>query len=284
VPHVYCDHNFVVSAHDGQDEYKNRLRELSAIGKVSFVLSTWHWLEMARDKDESRGLSVAAFADSLTPEWFFERLNVQRREVEHAFFRSLDLPHQQQPCIGGLAEAIADLTGATPELASNYRDSGAFVRHMHALGDNHPINAIIDQNFVKQRLNGEAYRAGRITDEMLRCLDKICIGSLLPCQTPQGTPIDRATKDKFLQSCSNNEFPSWAVEAAFSLDGWQMGRVLNDRAFRDSQHVVSIPYVDFFVTDDGSFESAIKRIAGQLPFRTAETISKAEFDQRFLGG
>ena len=282
MPLVYCDHNFVVSAHDGSEGYKDRLRSLASGGTDSFVLSTWHWLEMARDRDTARGLSVAAFADSLTPLWFVERRGVQRREVEDAFFRFRGLSYQQQSVIGSLAEAIADLTGTTVQTASNYSDSRAFVRHMQTLGDTHPLQVSIRKNFEAQRQNGEAYRTGRITDEMVKCLDKICIGGLLPSQTPAGVTIDREIKDQFLQSCTNNQFPSFAVEAAFTLDGWRTGRVLSDRAFRDSQHVVAIPYVDFFVTDDASLATAIRRVAAQLPFRTAEIIPKGEFDRQFL--
>jgi hypothetical protein len=236
---------------------------------------------MARDRDADRGLSVAAFADSLMPRWFFERRNVERQEVVEVFFDFLGLPQQRKSVIGSLPEAIADLTGTTLQIARNYRDSAAFVRHMQALPDDHPINVNIRNNSEKQRLNGKAYRAGRITDEMLRCFDKIYIGGLLPDRTPAGLAIDRATKDRFLQHCSNSNFPSWAVEAAFSLDAWNTGRVLNDRAFRDSQHVVAIPYVEFFVTDDASLAGAIRRVVATLPFGTARIISQAEFDQRF---
>jgi hypothetical protein len=278
---IYCDHNFIISAHAGPNDYKDHLVNLARDGTLSYVLSTWHWLEMARDRDRARGLSVAAFADYLTPRWFFERRNVQRREVEHRFFEFVELPHQQQPVMGNLAEAIADLTGASLGEASQYRDSRDFVLHMQTLGEDHPLQVNIRQNFEAHRQNGEGYRTGRITDEMVKCLDKICIGGLLPLQTPSGAAVDRNTKDEFLRSCNNNQFPSFAVEAAYSLDGWRTGRVLNDRAFRDSQHVVAIPYVEYFVTDDESFAAAIRRVAEQLPFLKAEVVTKAELDRRF---
>ena len=136
---LYCDHNFIASAHDGPNDYKDHLISLTRSGTVSYVLSTWHWLEMARDRDAARGLSVASFADSLTPRWFLERRSVQRREVEHAFFEFLWLPPRRQSVIGTLAEAIADLTGASLQAASHYRDSAAFVRHMQTLGEDHPL-------------------------------------------------------------------------------------------------------------------------------------------------
>src|SRR5215472_3248805 len=87
-PFVYLDHNFVVVAHDAGATYGDWLRQLVSDKKLKFVLSTWHWLEMARDTDHVRGLSAVAFADSLSPAWLFERLTIQQREVEDAFFLS----------------------------------------------------------------------------------------------------------------------------------------------------------------------------------------------------
>jgi hypothetical protein len=116
---------------------------------------------------------------------------------------------------------------------------------------------------------------------MIRCLEKILTGRLLPMATPSGRTIVTIEKDMFLRSCKNEDFPSIAVEACLSLDGWQTGRILNDRAFRDSQHVIALPYVDLFVTDDGPLTTTIRRVVTELPFRTAAVITKAEFDKRF---
>jgi hypothetical protein len=280
-PLVYCDHNFVIVAHDAGSTYRDHLGVLVSANQLKFVLSTWHWLEMARDKVPERGLSVAAFADSLSPVWLFERLNIQRREVEDAFLQFMGITPTRASSLGSLAGVLADLTGYDTRITGTYRDSGAFVSHMRTLGENHPLSASLRVNFEAQKQNGENYRAGRYTPEMLRCLDKILIGRFLPLTTPKGETIDNSVKDKFLQSCRLDQFPSIAVEGGLTLDGWQTGRTLNDRAFRDSQHVIALPYVDFFVTDDGPLTAAIQRVAAKLTFRTAEVITKAEFDKRF---
>jgi hypothetical protein len=280
-PMVYCDHNFVIVAHDAGAAYHEHLGELISTNRLRFALSTWHWLEMARDKDSARGFSVAAFADSLSSAWLFERLAIQRWEVEDAFFHSMGIQHTRASRLGGLAEVLADLTGADTQITGTYKDSRAFVSHMQSLGEKHPLNVSLRDNFDAQKQNGENYRSGKLTPEMLRCLDKILIRRFLPLTTPTGEKIDNSIKDKFLQSCKMDAFPSTAVEAALTIDGWQTGRTLNDRAFRDSQHVIALPYVDFFVTDDGPLTAAIQRVTGKLTFRTAEVITKAEFDKRF---
>jgi hypothetical protein len=237
---------------------------------------------MARDPDRAPGLSVAAFADSLCPGWLFERLTIQQREAEDEFFRSsLGIPHTRLPRLGSLAEVLADLNKVSTAITANYRDSRAFVRHMQTLGDNHPMNVSLRNNFEAQKSNGENYRAGGLTPEMLRCLDKIMIGRFLPLTIPKGRTVSTTEKDMFLRECKNEDFPSIAVEAGLSLDGWQTGRTLTDRGFRDSQHVIALPYVNLFVTDDGPLTAAIRRVVADFPFRTAEVITKAEFDKRF---
>jgi hypothetical protein len=281
VPLAYCDHNFVVTAHDAGQGYHDHLRELVRHNTVRFILSTWHWLEMARDPDRARGLSVAAFAGSLSPNWLFDRLTIQRREVEDEFFRSyLGIPHTRLPRLGNLAEVLADMNKVSTAITGDYRDSRAFVRHMQTLGDNHPISVSLRNNFEAQKSNGENYRAGRLTPEMLRCLDKIMIGRFLPMMIPNGRTVSTTEKDMFLQESKSEDFPSIAVEAGLTLDGWQTGRTLTDRGFRDSQHVIALPYVDLFVTDDGALAAAIRRVVANFPFRTAEVITRAEFDRR----
>ena len=280
-PLVYCDHNFVINAYDSGAAYHDHLRALSSTDRLKFVLSTWHWLEMARDKNAARGLSVAAFADSLSPLWIFDRLTVQRWEVEEALFRLMHIEHGVPARLGSLAEVLADYTGSDIRITAGYRDSADFVSHMRTLDENHPLNTSLRGNFEAQKQNGENYRAGRLTTEMLRCLDKILIGRFLPGATPGGERIDVDTKDRLLHSCRLDDFRSIAVEGGLTLDAWQTGRILNDRAFRDSQHVVALPYVDLFVTNDAPLAAAIRRVATKLTFRTAEVITKVEFDGRF---
>jgi hypothetical protein len=279
---VYCDHNFIVYGHDASNDYQEGLRRLVSDGKVNFAVSTWHWLEMARDKDLSRGLSVAEFTDSLSAHWLFERRGIQRREVEHAFFDFIKIPHKKEAVIGSMAEAIADLVGTDIKTASRYPDSRAFVAHLQTLGDSHPLESNIRKNFEVQRQNAEAYRTGKYTQEMLQRVDRMSIENLLPGKTPAGVVVGREERANFLDSCGIADFPGIAVEDALTKDGWQTNRVLNDRAFRDSQHVIAIPYVDLFVTDDVVLSNAIGRIKSQFAFATAGVITRAEFDRLFM--
>src|SRR6185503_20223819 len=77
MPRIYCDHNFLINALNEDDVYKERLREARNTHDVHLVLSTWHWVEMAKDENTNRGLELADFADSLNPSWLRERRRIQ---------------------------------------------------------------------------------------------------------------------------------------------------------------------------------------------------------------
>src|SRR4029077_12962149 len=84
---AYCDNNFIITARDRPEEYKAHLRALASSRKIKFVLSPWHWRELARDADHARGTSVADFCDSLSSVWLHDRRSIQKREVAAALYR-----------------------------------------------------------------------------------------------------------------------------------------------------------------------------------------------------
>src|SRR6202047_532799 len=120
MPLVFCDLNFIVTAHQGPDAYKQHLQRLATNGTVTFVLSPMHWVEAAEDNDATRGAAKADFMDSLDARWLFERRNVQQKEVAAAFFRFLQVPNNPPQMIAPVRDVIGDLAGAPAE--RNSRD------------------------------------------------------------------------------------------------------------------------------------------------------------------
>lgn len=276
MPSVYVDHNFVVGAYEGPVEYKEHLRQLSATGAVTFVLSPNHWVEMAEDENAQRGIDVADFADSLRPRWLYERRAVQEREVAHAFFRFARIPSEQPQMITSMREVIADLAGRAAD-----RDSRAFVINFRTVGPDHPLEKNIERAFEANQANGIRFRAGELTPAMVRDAERRNVQELLPVSTPNGVLIDTGSKNEFLNTYQLAEFPSFALEVAATHDNWSHSRQLSRNNFIDQQHVMAIPYVDLFVTDDRGFRNLIARIVVGVPFRTATVLTKAEFDSRF---
>jgi hypothetical protein len=275
MPNVFCDLNFIVTAHQGPDAYKDHLRQLAGAGTVTFVLSPMHWIEAAEDPDPARGAAKADFMDSLLAQWICERRSVQRKEATAAFFRFLKVQADPPRMIGSIVEIIADLAGRPAE-----RNSRDFVAHLRGIGPNHPLERSLQEAFDSNRVNGERFRTGQLDDNFLRRIEKMYIQGLLPAQTPSGVVIGEDSKRQFLDGCQLRDFPAFAVESLATYDSWSSNRQMNRNNFMDQQHLMALPYVDLFLTDDAKLRSLIARISPELPFSIATPLTKAEFDAR----
>lgn len=276
MPLIYCDLNFIVTAHQGPDVYKDHLRRLVVTGAATLVLSPTHWIEAAEDNDTARGIAKADFMDSLQTRWLHTRRTIQRREVSSAFFRFARIPVEPPQMIGDMRSVIADLAGEPAD-----RDSRAFVTHLRTIGDNHPLERNLRQAFETNQANKAKYRAGAMTSEIVQRTQRLYIEQLLPPETPSGVVIDPDSKTQFLNTCQLTDFPCLALETKATHENWREDRELNRNNFMDQEHLMALPYVDFFVTDDARLRNLIARITGGLPFPIATLLKKAEFDLRF---
>ena len=274
MPFVFCDLNFIINAHQESNAYTQHLQQLAGAGTVTFVLSPMHWAEAAEDADPVRGTAKADFMDSLLARWIYERRSVQRREATAAFFSFLKIPAVSQ-AIGSVIDVIADLTGVQAE-----RHSRDFVAHLRTIRQNHPLEQSLQQAFDSNRLNGERFRAGELTPDFLRKTEKLYIQGLLPTETPAGVIIDGDSKRRFLDGSQLTDFPAFAVESLATYDGWRESRQMNRNNFMDQQHLMALPYVDFFLTDDVRLRALVGRISPRLPFSIATLLTKADFDAR----
>lgn len=273
MPLVFCDVNFIVTAHQGAEAYKDHLMRLSAAGTVNFVLSPMHWVEAAEDNDAARAASKSDFMDSLQASWLYERLSIQKKEVASAFFRFLRIQAAQPQMITTVRDVIADLVGYPAEL--NSRD---FVEHLRGIGPAHPLERSFQQAFESNRVNGERFHNRTLTQPFLRRMERLLIQRLLPDQTPARVMIDETTKQQFLSSCQLTDFPALALEARSTYDSWRLRRHMNRNNFMDQQHTMALPYVAYFVTDDNGLRALIGRISAGLPFPIAALLRKVEFD------
>lgn len=275
-PLAYCDNNFVITAHDAPQNYKTHLRELASGGKIKFVLSSWHWREMARDADHARGTSVADFCDSLHPEWLYDRRTIQKREVSAAFFKFATIPETPPSMLGDVGDIIQDLAGTR-----TYRNSRSFVEHLRNIGSNHPMEKTLKNAFDANQKNSADFLAGRLTPQFLTSIERLYIQGLMPDTTPAGIAIDNSTKVAFLSSYKLTDLPAIALETKLTHENWALKRQLNQNNFLDQLHVMALPYVDLFITNDDKLSRLMKRAVAGMPFRTAEIVTKDEFDARF---
>jgi hypothetical protein len=273
VPSVFCDLNFIITAHQETDAYKQHLQQLAGAGAVTFVLSPFHWAEAAEDANPVRGAAKADFMDSLLARWIYERRAIQRKEATAVFFRFLRVQADPPQMIGSVVDVIADLAGV--RAARNSRD---FVAHLRTIGQDHPLEQTLQQAFDTNRVNGNRFRAGQLDANFLRTIEKLYIQGLLPAQT---LVIDEDSKRRFLDGSRLTDFPSFAVESLATYDGWRENRQLSRNNFMDQQHLMALPYVDFFLTDDARLRALVGRISPGLPFRIATLLTKADFDARY---
>lgn len=283
---VYCDHNFLINAFAENDAYKERLRAVVEAGAIQFVLSTWHWVEMAKDENTVRGLHLADFADSLRPLWLRDRTRIQADEVANSFFAFMNLQYTPTPPISTLATVIAEITEKSEKITARYTQSRPFVQHLQTPQGTKELAHAYSANFDSQKFLRDArHRSNhqhRLTRPLRRKVDREWLKQLLPVKTPAGVKIDRKTRRAFLAQNQPQDFRCLAVESALSQDAVELDRALPEREFRDRQHAMSIPYVEFLVTNDGRLAKTVARIAPELSFKTAVIIDKAGFDHRFL--
>jgi hypothetical protein len=276
MPLVFCDLNFIVTAHQEADVYKQHLQQLARAGTVTFVLSPMHWIEAAEDADPVRGAAKADFMDALQPRWICERRTLQRVEATARFFRFLGIQADPPQMLRSITDVIADLASVQAEQSS--RD---FVVHLRAIGQNHPLQRSFQQAFDSNRVNGERFRAGQLDANFLRRMEKLYIRGLLPAQTPAGLVIDENCKQRFLDGSQLTDFPASALESMATYDSWRENRQMSRNNFMDQQHLMTLPYVDFFLTDDLRLRALIARISVGLTFPIATPLTKADVDARY---
>jgi hypothetical protein len=278
MPLVYCDQNFVVTAHDGSEDYKAQLRSLAAGGVARLVLSPWHWQEMAQDQSHERGTSVADFCDSLDPSWLYDRISIQRKEISHSLYRFVGIEAEVPVMVGAVRDVIHDLTGKWVERASR-----SMVAHLRKEGGASGLmDEILNKGFQNNQKNIAHSRAGYASPQLLKQAERKYVELLLPLVTPSGLTIDDSTKRQFLDAVQISDLPAVAIEMETMKDRWSSGRQLKPNDALDQQHTMALPYVDFFITNDKGLRKIIERVVAAIPVHTATLLNKEEFDSQFL--
>ncbi len=90
--------------------------------------------------------------------------------------------------------------------------------HLRTIGQDHPLERSIRQAFDSNRVNGDRFRAGKLSPDFIRRMEKRYIRGLLPAQTPAGIFIDGDSKRQFLDGSHLTDFPAFAVESLTTYD------------------------------------------------------------------
>src|ERR1035441_4476220 len=276
---IYCDQNCLIDLAAEPQDYQDRLK--SVIGRrVRFVMSPWHWVEMASNANEERLIDLAVYAEFLAPMWALDRRSIQRNEVHSRFYSFLGIPYAPPQGIGTLIEAAQDLIG-TPIRDGQTYTSVDFARGLWR--NREPVLDAHKQNMEARATNLQRRKKQKMPTELMLRLFRRTVSDLLPVATPAGLVIDGESRRKFLEQIQRDDIPTLAVEFAMFEDEVRLGAALGFQSFADAQHVIlALPRVDVFVTSDNTLRNRINRIRGRLGFPTAEVATKKELD-RSLG-
>jgi hypothetical protein len=223
-PTIYLDQSallYLFGETQKSAAFKSELDQAIGNGQFRLVLSPWHWVETARTQNLAKALPVAEFMDTLQPGWLRDRRHLEATEVAEKFFQFARVPYTPPGAIVTKAELLTEMNGfhVTAERAPTSRE---FVEGW--IKDPKLTAPIMDSYTNNMRaLLGlrEALSEGKITSAIIKEGDRRHIERHLPISTPNGVVIDGATKQEFLDSVTQKDFPTLAIES--EIAGIQLG-------------------------------------------------------------
>lgn len=245
------------------------------------MVSSWHLIETAHTTNVQNAIRLADFLDSLSPLWLLERRNIQLIEVREDFLRFAGVRFDSQPRVTTRSAALATLLGQ--------KDSSRFdipsrkvveqwIQHPEQLQDldqayRDNVNALLGLRNLR--------KAGKLTDEVSRRLDKEVLKAEIPRATPSGLEIGPHIKADYLAQAKLETIPTLAIESAISEHEWNAKGGADRNTLIDKFHLISaLPYVDEIVSDDRFF-STLYPVAGATGHVKAKLWKVGDFWKRF---
>jgi len=285
MPSIYLDQNALINSGlraRSNPAFKAKFAGAIATERFTPTVSAWHWVEASRTRNIASAGQLADFIDSLNPGWLRERRDLEKTEVQEAFFRFCGVPFEPIPAIVRRVDLIAALN-RRPADPTVDRTSRQFVEgwinqpeSMQPLIQSYQANADALRNLRK------AVCEGRVTNAIKLEGDRQLIESFLPDRTPAGILVSREVRNNFLTSARIEQFPSLSVEAAIAEHSWRTTEEPDWNSMVDKFHLISaLPYVDIIVSDDDYFH-AILPVVTPTGFVRATVIRFAEFCAEFV--
>jgi hypothetical protein len=284
-PTTYLDQDALIYLFEESSKsstFREKLDNSITDGKMTIVLSPWHWVETARTKDLTKALPLAEFMDSLRPVWLRDRRDLETIEVESEFFKFAGVPYEPQSTLITRAELLTALnrTYVSNERAPSSREFvEGWIRTpqlMDPLVSSHQKNAAA---LVSIR---SALASGKLTANRKKEGDRKLMEGFLPQVTPNGVVLDSGTKSAFLNTMTPNDFPTLAIEAEIAEHSWAgQGRV-DWNSMVDKFHLISsLPYVDVVVSND-RYLYLLLSVAQKTKFVKASLMKFHEFCAAFV--
>lgn len=282
---IYLDHNALIYLQQlvqSDQAIKAKLFKNIADGVIQVVLSPWHWVEAARDKNSARARALAEFMDELKPKWLRDRRDLEKVEVQDAFLKFAKIDYERPAEKTSRSEIVGALNrirlteAQTPTSSEFVERLSQRPELMQPIIDSHQKNLQAIDN-VRAALS-----AGRLSSDKKKLADRQLVESFVPHTTPAGIAIGYETRDAFLDTVTLKCFPTLATEAEIAEHTWKTEGQTRWNSMIDRIHLISaLPHVDFIVSDDGYFSTLVP-VAKATGFVKATLLTFADFRAKFL--
>ncbi len=280
---TYLDQNALIEL--GRNARKPDFRKCldAALESQEFtaVVSSWHLLETSRTTNLDNAIELAEFMESLNPKWLYERLNIQKLEVEDDFLKFLGIEHVPKPRLTTRSAVIASLNHQEDGATFDIRPS-EFVKQWIA----HPEQLkVVDAAYQKHaealiKLR-ELTKAGKVTEDVRKRVSELLFKMTLPKTTPAGLTVGRSVVIDYIQQVKAQAIPSFAIETAISDHEWTSQGGLDGNTLIDKFHLISsLPYVDEIVSNDNFFHRLYPEVQ-KTGHVKAKLLGNADFIKRF---
>jgi hypothetical protein len=286
---VYPDHNFLIYCVKNPT-WRKAVTEAHKVGRITVVLSAWHFYEYGNASGYADTESLIEFAEELQPKWILERADLQHREfiVIWNYFWSGGPPDFNPICT--LAEQAAALNRVPVERMSRYsiRD---YVKHWSTPGALDEIQAVMKAQTEVARQNMSRYVADRNRFGVLPLTECAYVAiQFARLHEVQPWRVWALAQEIFREgplSVQIQCFVYWRcteylkaymTEVALTLELYPTGAALSMNRQIDRQHaIMALPYCDVLVTDDKDLRNRIARVKPKLRFKTAEVMRGQDF-------
>jgi len=286
---IYADYNFLIYCAK-EPMWRRVVTEAHRSGRITIVLSAWHFYEYGNASKHPDTEDVIQFAEELQPQWILERGDLQHQEfivVWNCIWGSSPLAFNP---VCTLAQAAATLNRVSVERMSSFTVR-EYVQSFSAPGALDEIRTELKNQTNVAKYNLDKYVNDKRFNAVLPLTELMYVAVQL-------ARLHESKPDKvyalanlmlrgqllstqiqcFVYWKCTEQLKAYKTEAAFTLELYATGATLDSHRQIDRQHAIAaLPYCDLFITDDGDLIKRIARVKRKLKFETASVLRGQAF-------
>jgi len=236
--------------------------------------------------------STIQFVEDAQPRWILERFDL----LLHEFLSEWNRFWRKQPFdfspIGDLAHAASAIHRKAPELFAGLTPRD-FIQPFRDYSSLQEIRETFSQNLLAHDHNRSRQRAGEITPELLRQVEKRYVATQLARIGEKG-PLQKEIHERanrllesdrsfseisiFVESGATGRLKAHGVEVIMTSDRWHGEAIMEENRQIDREHaIVALAYCDVFVTGDSELRKYCDQVKANSKFTLAQVASIDEW-------